>query len=155
MNFFFLVVAFVFVLIVWKGVKIVPQQSAWIVEKLGKFDRKLEPGLNILIPFIENIAYKHSLKEYAYDVQEQTAITRDNVTLVMDGVIYVRIVDPIQASYGVSDPVYAVTQLAQTTMRSEIGKLTLDESFEERERLNANIVNAINDAAQTCRGCHC
>lgn len=144
-----LVIAFAVALVVWKGVKIVPQQSAWVIEKLGRFDRKLEPGLNILIPFIERVAYKHSLKEYAYDVQEQTAITRDNVTLVMDGVIYIRIVDPIQASYGVSDPVYAVTQLAQTTMRSEIGKLAMDESFEERERLNANIVNSINDAAQT------
>lgn len=143
------VVAFAVVLVIWKGVKIVPQQTAWIIEKLGRFDRKLEPGLNILIPFIERVAYKHSLKEFAYDVQEQTAITRDNVTLVMDGLIYVRIVDPIEASYGVNDPVFAVTQLAQTTMRSEIGKLALDECFEERERLNANIVKAINDASQT------
>ncbi len=149
MEFIFFVIGFIALLVVWKGVKIVPQQSAWIIEKLGKFDRKLEPGLNILIPFIERVAYRHSLKEYAFDVQEQTAITRDNVTLLMDGVIYVRIVDPVQASYGVSDPVYAVTQLAQTTMRSEIGKLALDESFEERERLNANIVNAINQASQT------
>jgi regulator of protease activity HflC (stomatin/prohibitin superfamily) len=142
--FFFLVA-----LVVWKGLKIVPQQQAWIVEKLGRFDRKLEPGLNLLIPFIERVAYKHSLKEYANDVQEQSAITRDNVTLIMDGVIYTRVTDPVQASYGVSEPIYAVTQLAQTTMRSEIGKLTLDECFEERERLNANIVNAINQAAQT------
>jgi regulator of protease activity HflC (stomatin/prohibitin superfamily) len=149
MDALLLTVFFIFALVIWKGVKIVPQQSAWIIEKLGRFDRKLEPGLNLLIPFIERVAYKHSLKEYAYDVQEQTAITRDNVTLVMDGVIYVRIVDPVQASYGVSDPVYAVTQLAQTTMRSEIGKLAMDESFEERERLNANIVNSINEAAQT------
>lgn len=149
MDAFILTIFFVIALVIWKGIKIVPQQSAWVIEKLGRFDRKLEPGLNLLVPFIERVAYKHSLKEYAYDVQEQTAITRDNVTLVMDGVIYIRIVDPIQASYGVSDPVYAVTQLAQTTMRSEIGKLAMDESFEERERLNANIVNAINDAAQT------
>jgi regulator of protease activity HflC (stomatin/prohibitin superfamily) len=140
---------FVGILVITKGVKIVPQQSAWIVQKLGKFDRKLEPGLNILIPFIETVAYRHSLKEFAYDVQEQPAITRDNVTLMMDGILYIRIVDPIQASYGVSDPVYAVSQLAQTTMRSEIGKLTLDECFEERERLNANIVAAINLASQT------
>lgn len=146
---FLLVIGLFFALIVWKGVKIVPQQSAWIVEKLGKFDRKLEQGLNILIPFIENVAYRHSLKEYAYDVMEQTAITRDNVSLLMDGLIYVRIIDPIEASYGVNDPVFAVTQLAQTTMRSEIGKLSLDECFEERERLNTNIVNAINDASQT------
>lgn len=146
---FFLFFGFILVLTIWKGVKIVPQQQAWIIEKLGKFDRKLEPGLNILIPYIEKVAYKHTLKEAALDVHEQSTITRDNVTLVMDGVIYVRIVDPVAASYGVSDPYYALTQLAQTTMRSEIGKLTMDESFEERERLNANIVNAINHAAQT------
>lgn len=145
----FLVIGLIGALTVFKGVKIVPQQSAWIVEKLGRFDRKLEPGLNILIPYIERVAYRHSLKEYAFDVQEQTAITRDNVTLLMDGVIYVRIIDAVQASYGVNDPIYAVTQLAQTTMRSEIGKLTLDECFEERERLNANIVTAINQAAQS------
>ncbi len=145
----FLAFAFIVVLFVYKGIKIVPQQQAWVVEKLGKFDRKLEPGLQFLIPFIERVSYRHSLKEYAHDVMEQTAITRDNVSLILDGVIYIRIIDPIQASYGVSDPVYAVTQLAQTTMRSEIGKLTLDESFEEREKLNTNIVHAINDAAQT------
>ncbi len=144
-----LLVTFGVVLVVWKGVKIVPQQQQWIVQKLGKFDRRLDAGLNLLIPFIEEVSYKHSLKEYANDVQEQTAITRDNVTLLMDGVIYTRITDAKQASYGVSDPIYAVTQLAQTTMRSEIGKLTLDQCFEEREVLNANIVNSINEAAQT------
>ncbi|MDG1286353.1 MAG: paraslipin [Rickettsiales bacterium] len=144
-----LTLAFGVVLIVWKGVKIVPQQESWIVERLGKFDRNLIAGLNILIPFVDRVSYKHSLKEYANDVQEQTAITRDNVTLIMDGVIYTRITDAKQASYGVSNPIYAVTQLAQTTMRSEIGKLTLDQCFEEREVLNANIVNAINEAAQT------
>lgn len=144
-----LTIAFIIGLIAWMGIKIVPQQSAWVVERLGRFDRKLEPGMRFLFPFVDRIAYKHSLKEYAYDVHEQTAITRDNVTLTLDGLIYVRIVDPIQASYGVSDPVYAVTQLAQTTMRSEIGKLAMDQSFEERERLNANIVNTINEAAQT------
>lgn len=140
---------FLAILTVWKGIYIVPQQSAWVVEKLGSFDRVLEPGLQFLMPYIERVAYKHSQKEYVHDVHEQTAITRDNVTLILDGVIYLRIIDPYQASYGVSDPVNAVTQLAQTTMRSEIGKLALDESFEERERLNANIVNAINIAAQT------
>lgn len=142
-------VAFVIVLLVWKGIKIVPQQSAWIIEKVGRYDRKLEAGMHFLVPFYERVAYKHSLKEHAYDVHEQTAITRDNVSLVLDGVIYIRIVDPVQASYGVSNPIFAVTQLAQTTMRSEIGKLALDESFEERERLNANIGKAINDAGQT------
>ncbi len=146
---FFLVIGFFLLLVLFKGLRIVPQQSAWIVEKLGRFDRKLEPGLNILIPFIEAVSYKHSLKEHAYTVPEQSTITRDNVTLLLDGVVFLRVVDPVQASYGVSNPVYAVTQLAQTTMRSEIGKLTLDQTFEEREQLNTNIVNAINEAAQT------
>lgn len=146
---FLLVLGFIGILVITKGIKIVPQQTAWIVEKLGRFDRKLEPGLNILVPFIERVAYRHSLKEFAYDVQEQPAITRDNVTMMMDGVLYIRIIDPVQASYGVSDPIYAVSQLAQTTMRSEIGKLSLDQCFEERETLNANIVTAINQAAQS------
>jgi regulator of protease activity HflC (stomatin/prohibitin superfamily) len=132
-----------------KGFKFVPQQSAWVIERLGKYDRTLVAGMGYVVPILERVAYKHSLKEYAHDVHEQTAITRDNVTLVIDGVLYMRILDPYQASYGVSDPVYAVTQLAQTTMRSEIGKLALDQSFEERETLNTNIVVAINHAAQT------
>jgi len=146
---FFLVLGFVGILVIFKGIKIVPQQQAWIVEKLGRFDRKLEPGLNLLIPFIERVAYKHSLKEFAHEVQEQPAITRDNVTMMMDGIIYLRIIDPVQASYGVADPIYAVSQLAQTSMRSEIGKLSLDQCFEERETLNANIVTALNLASQT------
>lgn len=143
------IIGFAGILVVFRGIKIVPQQSAWIVEKLGRFDRKLEPGLNILIPFVERVAYRHSLKEIAYEVQEQPAITRDNVTLMMDGMLYLRIIDPVQASYGVNDPIYAVSQLAQTTMRSEIGKLSLDQCFEEREQLNANIVTSINQASQT------
>lgn len=138
----------VFLIVIFMGIKTVPQQQAWIVESLGKFDRKLEPGLNILIPFYQKVAYKHSLKEMAIDVPEQAGITMDNVTLALDGVLYMRIVDPVAASYGVSDPLYAVSQLAQTTMRAEIGKLTLDKTFEERETLNANIVTAINHAAQ-------
>ena len=144
---FMLVIALIAGIAAFKGVRIVPQQSVWIVEKLGKYDRALEPGLNFVIPFIESVSYKHSLKEYAMEVQEQTAITRDNVTLVLDGIIYLKITDPVHASYGVTNPVFAVTQLAQTTMRSEIGKLTMDATFEERERLNANIVTAINAAA--------
>jgi len=144
-----LVVTFLAVLTVFKGIRIVPQQSVWIVEKLGKFDRTLEPGLSFLIPYVESVTYKHSLKEYAMDVQEQTAITRDNVTLLIDGLIYLKIIDPVHASYGVSNPVFAVTQLAQTTMRSEIGKLTMEAAFEERDRLNTNIVTAINQAAQS------
>lgn len=144
-----LAVTFLIVVTIFKGIRIVPQQSVWIVEKLGKFDRALEPGLSLLLPYIETVAYKHSLKEYAMDVQEQTAITRDNVTLVIDGLIYLKIIDPVHASYGVSNPVFAVTQLAQTTMRSEIGKLTMEAAFEERDRLNTNIVTAINLAAQS------
>ncbi len=145
-------VYFVFALIAivgfLKGFRIVPQQQAWIVETLGKFDRKLEPGLNLLIPYVQRVAYKHTLKEDAIDVPAQAAITNDNVTLKIDGVLYIRIIDPVAASYGVSDPYYAVTQLAQTTMRSEIGKLALDKTFEERDRLNTNIVAAINEAAK-------
>lgn len=148
MSAFFVFFAFVAAFLIFKMVRIVPQQQAWIVERLGKYERKLEPGLNWLIPIVQRVAYKHSLKEMAVDVHEQTTITRDNVTLVMDGVLYVKIIDPIAASYGVADPLYALTQLAQTTMRSEMGKLTMDQTFEERERLNANIVEAINHAAQ-------
>ena len=143
------VVMFAIVMVVWRGIKIVPQQEAWIVEYLGKFDKQLEPGLNLINPFFAKVAYKHSLKEMAVDVPEQAAITRDNVTLHMDGILYLRIVDPVAGSYGVTDPVYAASLLAQTTMRSEIGKLTLDKTFEEREALNANIVTALNDAAQS------
>jgi regulator of protease activity HflC (stomatin/prohibitin superfamily) len=133
-------------IMIFKGIKIIPQQQIWILERLGKFDRKLEPGLNIIVPFIENVAYKHSLKEQAIDIMEQTAITNDNVTLRIDGVLYVRIIDPVAASYGVSDPYYAIMQLAQTTMRSEIGKMAMDKTFEERETMNTNIVNTINEA---------
>jgi regulator of protease activity HflC (stomatin/prohibitin superfamily) len=146
-SLFLIAIGVILIIAIWNAIKIVPQQQAWIVEKLGKFDRKLEPGLNFVIPFIEKVAYKHSLKEQAIDVNEQTAITNDNVTLTLDGVLYVRIIDPIAASYGVNDPYYAVIQLAQTTMRSELGKMTLDKTFEEREAMNANIVIAINEAA--------
>ncbi|CAN7945821.1 unnamed protein product [Ixodes pacificus] len=128
-------------------VKVVPQQQAWVVEKLGKFDKVLQPGLNLLIPVIQRVAYKHTLKEEAIDVTAQTAISNDNVTLSIDGVLYVKIIDPMAASYGVNNPYYAITQLAQTTMRSEIGKLPLDRTFEERETLNVAIVAAINQAA--------
>lgn len=148
-SYFLLALGFIGILVIFKGIKIVPQQQVYVIEKLGRFDRKLEPGLNLLIPFIERVAYRHSLKEFAYEVQEQPAITRDNVTMMMDGILYLRIIDPVQASYGVSDPVYAVSQLAQTSMRSEIGKLSLDQCFEERETLNANIVTALNLASQT------
>jgi regulator of protease activity HflC (stomatin/prohibitin superfamily) len=144
---FYIAIAIFLVITLLKGVRIVPQQEAWVIETLGKFDRVLQPGLNFLIPFIQRVAYKHTLKEQAIDVHRQTAITKDNVTLNIDGVLYLRIVDPVHASYGVSDPYYAVLQLAQTTMRSEIGKITLDKTFEEREVLNVNIVKSINEAS--------
>ncbi|KAK2871351.1 hypothetical protein Q8A67_023878 [Cirrhinus molitorella] len=125
----------------------VPQQEAWVVERMGRFHRILEPGLNFLIPILDRIKYVQSLKEIVIDVPEQSAVSLDNVTLQIDGVLYLRILDPFKASYGVEDPEYAVTQLAQTTMRSELGKLTLDKVFRERESLNSNIVHSINQAS--------
>jgi regulator of protease activity HflC (stomatin/prohibitin superfamily) len=142
-----IVISVIAIIILSQMIKIVPQQEAWVVEKLGKFDTVLQPGLNILIPIIQRVAYKHTLKEQAMDVNAQTAISNDNVTLLIDGVLYVKIVDAKAASYGVNNPYYAITQLAQTTMRSEIGKLALDRTFEERDTLNAAIVIAINQAA--------
>ena len=136
------------IFIVSMSISIVPQQQAWIIERLGKFNRNLEPGLNFIIPFIDRVAYKHVLKEEAMDVNAQSAISNDNVSLKIDGVLYVKIFDPVAASYGVSNPYYAVIQLAQTTMRSEIGKLSLEKIFGERDSLNINIVNSINSAAK-------
>ena len=146
-NFTYLTVAFIIFLTVTRGVKLVPQQQAWVVERLGRFQLTLKAGLNFIVPFIDTIAYKHSLKEDAFDIPSQTAITMDNVTLVIDGILYIKITDPKQASYGVRDPRYAISQLAQTTMRSELGKITLDKTFEERDTLNANIVQSINEAS--------
>lgn len=134
-------------LLLYLGTRIVPQQEVWIVQRLGRYLRKLEPGANWIVPFVDMVAYKHCLKEEAIFVPEQTAITQDNVSVILDGIVYVKIVDPVAASYGVKDAVHAVTQLVQTTMRSEIGTLPLDQTFEERESLNARIVEAINEAA--------
>jgi len=128
-------------------VKFVPQQTAWIVERMGKFNRVLQPGLAILVPIIDRIAYVKSLKENAMEIPSQSAITADNVTLELDGVLYTRVFDPFKASYGVEDADYAISQLAQTTMRSEIGQLTLDHVLKERAALNTNITQAINEAA--------
>ncbi|MDH5710897.1 MAG: paraslipin [Gammaproteobacteria bacterium] len=130
-----------------QSIKFVPQNRAYVVERFGKYNKSMEAGLNWLIPFIDRVAYDRSLKEQAVDVPSQSAITRDNISLVVDGVLYLKVLDPYKASYGVDNYVYAVTQLAQTTMRSEIGKIELDKTFEEREALNTNIVAAINEAA--------
>ena len=143
----FTVLAIFGLLFLMSAIKIVPQQEAWIVEKFGKFEKVLQPGLNILIPIVQSVAYKHTLKEQAIDITAQTAISKDNVSLNIDGVLYTKIIDPKASSYGVSNPYLAITQLAQTSMRSEIGKIPLDQTFEEREMLNIRIVASINEAA--------
>ncbi|PSK45331.1 hypothetical protein B9Z65_2471 [Elsinoe australis] len=129
-------------------IKFVPQQTAWIVERMGRFSRILSPGLAVLVPVLDRIAYVKSLKESAIEIPSQSAITADNVTLELDGVLYTRVFDPYKASYGVEDAEYAISQLAQTTMRSEIGQLSLDHVLKERANLNSNITAAINEAAQ-------
>lgn len=128
-------------------IKFVPQQEAWLVERMGKFNRVLNPGLAILMPFVDRVAYVQSLKENAVEIPTQSAITADNVTLQIDGILYVKVYDPYKASYGVEQAEYAVSQLAQTAMRSEIGQLSLDNVLRERQQLNHNISSAINEAA--------
>src|SRR5256885_15560948 len=121
------------VVLIVEGVRIVPQQQAWVVERLGKFDRILEPGFNVIVPFVDRVAYRHSLKEVPLDVPEQVCITKDNPQLAVDGLIYFQVTDPRLASYGTSDYVTAITQLAQTTLRSEVGKMELDQSLQSRD----------------------
>ncbi|SHN18902.1 SPFH domain-containing protein [Rhizobacter sp. OV335] len=130
-----------------RTLKIVPQQNAWVVERLGKYDRTLVPGLSFVIPFIERVAYKHSLKEVPLDVPSQVCITKDNTQLQVDGIIYFQITDPMRASYGSSNYVFAITQLAQTLLRSVIGKMELDKTFEERDSINGAVVSALDEAA--------
>ena len=138
----------VFVVVLLKtSIKFVPQNRAYVIERFGKFQSSREAGLNFILPFIDRISADRSLKEQAVDVPEQSAITKDNISLHVDGVLYFRVLDAYKATYGVDDYVFAVTQLAQTTMRSELGKMELDKTFEERDVLNTNIVAAINDAA--------
>jgi len=142
-----LVVAIVVVLFIVRTFKIVPQQHAWVVERLGKYDRTLTPGLKFVIPFVERVAYRHSLKEVPLDVPSQVCITRDNTQLQVDGIIYFQVTDPMRASYGSSNYLLAITQLAQTLLRSVIGKMELDRTFEERDAINAHVVTALDEAA--------
>ncbi|MEL0613622.1 slipin family protein [Marinomonas arenicola] len=135
------------VVLLKNSIKFVPQNQAYVIERFGKYQSTKEAGLNFILPFIDRISADRSLKEQAVDVPEQSAITKDNISLHVDGVLYFRVLDPYKATYGVDDYVFAVTQLAQTTMRSELGKMELDKTFEERDLLNTNIVSSINDAA--------
>ncbi|MDA9314328.1 paraslipin [Alphaproteobacteria bacterium] len=139
---------FILIVVIMRfSIKFVPQNQSYVIERFGKFKGVQEAGLNFLIPFIDSVAADRSLKEQAVDVPSQSAITKDNISLTVDGVLYFRVLDPYKATYGVDDYVFAVTQLAQTTMRSELGKMELDKTFEERDLLNTNIVAAINQAS--------
>ncbi|MGO4151718.1 SPFH domain-containing protein [Cupriavidus sp. YAF13] len=135
------------IVLVAQSFKIVPQQHAWVLERLGKYRATLTPGLTVVLPFIDRVAYKHVLKEIPLDVPSQICITRDNTQLQVDGVLYFQVTDPMKASYGSSNFVVAITQLSQTTLRSVIGKLELDKTFEEREYINHSVVNALDEAA--------
>jgi len=138
----------VIVVFVVEGVRIVPQQHAWVVERLGKFHAVLEPGLNLIIPFMDRVAYMHNLREVPLDVPEQVCITKDNTQLGVDGIIYYQVMDPRMASYGSSNYIMAIVQLAQTSLRSEIGKMELDKTFESREDINRQIVAALDEAGR-------
>ncbi len=142
-----LVIFILAVVFVFKTVNVVPQQHAWVVERLGKYHATLAPGLNIVIPFIDRIAYKHVLKEIPLDVPPQVCITKDNTQLQVDGILYFQVTDPMRASYGSSNYITAVTQLAQTTLRSVIGRMEMDKTFEERAQINTTVVNAIDESA--------
>jgi regulator of protease activity HflC (stomatin/prohibitin superfamily) len=144
---FAVVILIVAAIFVARSVKVVPQQNAWVRERLGRYAGTLTPGLNFLVPFVDRVAYKHSLKEIPLDVPSQVCITKDNTQLQVDGILYFQVTDPMRASYGSSNYIMAVTQLAQTTLRSVIGRLELDKTFEERDIINAQVVNAIDEAA--------
>jgi regulator of protease activity HflC (stomatin/prohibitin superfamily) len=143
-----LVLAVVVIIVIAKTAVVVPQQSAYVVERLGKYSTTLGAGFHILVPFIDTIRYKHSLKETAIDIPEQICITRDNVQVGVDGVLYLKVLNPERASYGISDYNFAISQLAQTTLRSEIGKIELDRTFEERTNINIQVVNELDKASE-------
>ncbi len=143
----FVVVAVVVIVVIAKTAVVVPQQNAYVVERLGKYHKTLAAGFHILLPFFDGIRYKHSLKENAIDIPEQICITRDNVQVGVDGVLYLKVMDPQRASYGVTNYLFAITQLAQTTLRSEVGKIDLDRTFEERTHINAQVVAEVDKAS--------
>ena len=141
------VLAVVVIVIIAKTAVVVPQQSAYVVERLGKYSKTLDAGFHVLLPFLDVVHYKHSLKERAVDIAEQICITRDNVQVGVDGVLYLKVMDAKRASYGVNDYLFAISQLAQTTLRSEIGKIDLDRTFEERTHINVQVVNEVDKAS--------
>ena len=141
------VVVLLVVVVIVKTAVIVPQQSAYVIERLGRYSRTLQAGFHILLPFLDTISYKHTLKEQAIDISEQLCITRDNVQVGVDGVLYLQVLEPHQASYGITNYIFAISQLAQTTLRSEVGKIDLDRTFEERSSINRLIVNELDQAS--------
>lgn len=146
---FVIAICVIAVIFVMQAIKIVPQQNAWVVERLGKYNRTLTAGLKFVVPLFERVAYKHSLKEIPLDVPSQVCITKDNTQLQVDGILYFQVTDPYNASYGSSNYIIAITQLAQTTLRSVIGKMELDKTFEERDMINQSVVSAIDESALT------
>ena len=148
MEYVLLGIAIIVVIGIIRGVRIIPQQSAYVVERLGQFNKTVYAGITYIIPFVDTVAYRHSLKEQAVDIPEQVCITRDNVQVGVDGVIFIQVGDARMASYGIGNYLFGITQLAQTTMRSEMGKIDLDKTFEERTLVNAAIVSAINEASK-------
>jgi regulator of protease activity HflC (stomatin/prohibitin superfamily) len=142
-----LILALFVIVTLFRTARVVPTQSVYVVERLGKYRKNLEAGFHILLPFLDKVAYKHSLKEMALDVPPQTCITKDNIAVEIDGVLYLRVIDPVKASYGIRDYKFAITQLSQTTMRSEIGKIDLDVTFETRDNINSSIVASVDEAS--------
>ncbi|MBM4158069.1 MAG: paraslipin [Ignavibacteria bacterium] len=142
-----IILAFFLLIILLKTARVVPQRTVFIIERLGKYSKTLDAGFHILVPFIDKVAYKHTLKEMVVDVPPQICITKDNIQVEVDGIIYMQIIDPVKASYGITNYIFAMTQLAQTTMRSEVGKIELDKTFEEREKINSEIVSAVDKAS--------
>jgi regulator of protease activity HflC (stomatin/prohibitin superfamily) len=149
MYFFSFLFIFVFFLVFFKLIRIVPEAQAWIVEEFGKYKKTLGPGLHLVLPIAQRVAYKHTLKEQVFDVHPQVCITNDNVQVTVDGILYLKVVDPKKASYGISDYRFATTQMAQTTMRSEVGKIVLDMTFSERDVINNSVVKSIDEASES------